>query len=92
MKKTDINTGLNHVICHRKKALIVDIVEIFSITHQKSVKLYIHESNEFRSPIAHWAIGKSIGSHSSFKGNYFEITNILKLGSKEYYDSDVFNS
>ena len=59
-------------------ARIGDAIIIHSITHNKDVTLEISQSQVSRSPIAEWAIGKTLGSKGEYNGNYFELKRIIK--------------
>lgn len=59
-------------------AQIGDTIIIHSFTHNKDVTLEISQSQTSRSPIAEWAIGKTLGSKGSYNGNDFELKRIVK--------------
>ena len=59
-------------------ARIGDTIIIHSTTHNRDVTLEITQSQASRSPIAEWAIGKTIGSKGAYNGNSYEIKRIIK--------------
>ncbi len=80
--KTDKNVKKNNAIAPISKpvltARIGDTIIIHSITHNRDVTLEISQSQASRSPIAEWAIGKTIGSKGTYNENHFELKRIIK--------------
>ena len=84
-KKENIKTVKEKNISPTSKTILAarigDTIIIHSITHNKDVTLEISQSQESRSPIAKWAIGKTLGSKGEYNGNIFELKRILKSGN-----------
>lgn len=65
-------------IVSEEVAQVGDYIFIYSSTYNKNIRIFINDKQELRTPIAEWAIGKSVGSQGVDKKNIFEIVKISK--------------